>query len=302
MARASSLLTRPSGPVLFGLATDQEGRGWALPGLNQSVYRAELLAVTLALERLRGSGRVVSDCKDVVKVVAAFRAGKRPPRGKHIDLERRILRAGAGNPVSWIKTHRSDAHRRSLGTSDADFLGNERANVAAKEALPPPSPHIANGTMWREHAEKFRLLWGTFGPPTLARRVRQEKIPQQPREKAPPVFGPEAPKEIGAHPRLVVGTDPPLHQMSLVWLLVRSRLEPGVGAFSFLLAGGPTCRLSLASPPFPHHVLQLVHQLLGPGLVPNNLNRTALRARLCWPRNISGQHLSQHGLSQNGYG
>ena len=56
----------------------------ALPGVNQSEDRAELLAVTLALERQRGSGRVVSDCKGVVRVVAALRAKVRPPRGKHI--------------------------------------------------------------------------------------------------------------------------------------------------------------------------------------------------------------------------
>ena len=77
----------------------------ALPAscVNQSGYRAEFLAVTLALERLRGTGHVVSNCKGVVKVVAALWAGVRPHRGKHIDLEKRILRAGGGTPVAWIQ-------------------------------------------------------------------------------------------------------------------------------------------------------------------------------------------------------
>ena len=84
--------TSPSGPR-FGLTAPGSFRrtlpsgfvatAWsptrrALPAVNQSVYRAELLAVTLALERLRGTGRVVSDCKGVVQVVEALRGKVRP--------------------------------------------------------------------------------------------------------------------------------------------------------------------------------------------------------------------------------
>ena len=61
------------------------------------------------------------------------------------------------------------------------------------------SPHIMRWKTWRDQAEKFRLFWGAFGP-TLARRVRQEMVPQQPREEEPLEFGPEAPKEIGGIP------------------------------------------------------------------------------------------------------
>ena len=66
----------------FSLVTDKVGRGWALPGVNQSVYRAELLAVTLALERLRGSSRVVSDCKGVVKVVTEKDPSSKPQQAE----------------------------------------------------------------------------------------------------------------------------------------------------------------------------------------------------------------------------
>ena len=41
------------------------------------LFKAELFAVTLALKRQKGSGRVVSDCKGAVKVVAALRVRKR---------------------------------------------------------------------------------------------------------------------------------------------------------------------------------------------------------------------------------
>ena len=152
----------PGRPVLQ--VTDQAARGWALPGVSQSVYRAELLAVTLALERLAGSGRVVSDCEGAVKVVAALEVGARPPKGKHVDLERRLLQVGNGTPVTWI-------------------IGNKRPTWRQRR-LPPPSPHMLRWQLWRARAEKFRLFWGTFGP-TLARREREERIPQQPGRWSP---------------------------------------------------------------------------------------------------------------------
>ena len=137
MARASSLLTQPSGPAASGWSPTQRGEGGP-SAVSTKVHRAELLAVTLGLERLRGSGRVVSDCKGVVRAVAALRAKVRPPRSKHIDLEKRVLRVGDGTPVEWIKAHTSDAQRQTLGLADEDVV---KADVAAKKALPPPSPH-----------------------------------------------------------------------------------------------------------------------------------------------------------------
>ena len=145
-----SLQTRPSGPVLSAWSPTILGEGRPSP------------VVTLALKRLRGSGRIVYDCKGAIEVVIALQVGKRPPWGKHIDLERRILRAGGGTPVEWIKAHTSMSQRRSLGITEEDFLGNDGADVAAKAALSAPSPHIAQWTLWRQHTEKFRLFWEAF--------------------------------------------------------------------------------------------------------------------------------------------
>ena len=77
-----------------------------------------------------------------------------------------------------------------------DVLGNERADAAAKVALPAPSPHIAQWQAWRAHAEKFRLFWGTSGHT--------------------PLYGPEAAREIGEHPGSWLASAPS-HQTCLVW-------------------------------------------------------------------------------------
>ena len=73
------------------------------------------------------------------------------------------------------------------------FLGNGRADVAAKADLPPPSPHIAKWILWRQHADHFRFFGGAFGP-TLARRIRQEPVPTQPRVDSPPGIRARGPK------------------------------------------------------------------------------------------------------------
>ena len=48
---------------------------WSLPGPVQTVYRAELFAILVALEVFRGDVEVVSDCKGVVDEAERIRAG-----------------------------------------------------------------------------------------------------------------------------------------------------------------------------------------------------------------------------------
>eukprot|EP00971_Amphidinium_carterae_P283226 5622914-Amphidinium_carterae.1 len=58
-----------------GYYTDTHERVWLpLPGLKQSVYRAEFLAVVRALEECHPHD-VVSHCKGVVKAVQALQTG-----------------------------------------------------------------------------------------------------------------------------------------------------------------------------------------------------------------------------------
>eukprot|EP00971_Amphidinium_carterae_P293634 5829605-Amphidinium_carterae.1 len=103
----------------------------ALPGLRQSVYRAELHAIARALEEC-SPHEVVSDCKGAVKAVQALQIGRRQPKGRNRDLEQRVKQALLpGQRIRWIKAHlkREDVEN---GRSTADDLhGNGQADVLA---------------------------------------------------------------------------------------------------------------------------------------------------------------------------
>ena len=175
MARASSLLTRPSGPAASAWSPTRAGRGWAFPGVNQSVYRAELLAVTLALERLRWSARVVSDCKGVVRVVAALRAKVRRPGANTLTL-----RSGSSGLVTEPRSSGlRHTRRKPSGGPWALLMRTWWAMIGLKEAL---------WQRWRDHAEKFRLFWGAFGPPWRGMCIKKGP-PSNPRRWNPRFSG-----------------------------------------------------------------------------------------------------------------
>ena len=75
-----------------------------------------------------------------------------------------------------------------------------RANRFARIAL-----RIAHATKDAVSMLRGSGCSGSFCP-QLGRRARQEPVPNEPREEEPPAFGPEAPKAVGEHPRVVVGT------------------------------------------------------------------------------------------------
>eukprot|EP00971_Amphidinium_carterae_P194388 3857380-Amphidinium_carterae.2 len=87
-----------------------------LPGLKQSVYRAELLATVRALEECKPR-RLVSDCKGVVSCLHALLAGRRQPKGRHRDLEGRALDAFPAGSKGRVQY--------------SDLRGNRMADVAA---------------------------------------------------------------------------------------------------------------------------------------------------------------------------
>eukprot|EP00971_Amphidinium_carterae_P265866 5274094-Amphidinium_carterae.1 len=92
-----------------GYTDTQERLFLPLPGIKQSVYRAELYAVARALEECKPH-EVVSDCKGVVKAVQALQTGRRQPKGRNSDLEQRVQHALLpGQRIRWIKAHLKQA-------------------------------------------------------------------------------------------------------------------------------------------------------------------------------------------------
>ena len=64
-----------------------DSAAWTLPGPVQTVYRAELFAVLVALEVFSDCKGVVSDCTGVVDEAERIRAGGRvSPTSRHTDL------------------------------------------------------------------------------------------------------------------------------------------------------------------------------------------------------------------------
>eukprot|EP00971_Amphidinium_carterae_P165252 3275700-Amphidinium_carterae.1 len=99
---------------------------------SSSVYRADLLALVTALQGSEANTLVVSDCESACRVVDQLWAGKRKPRGVHRDLEQRLLSCPRlGREVKWIKAHTDSKIAAVHGVSEADRLGNDRADKAA---------------------------------------------------------------------------------------------------------------------------------------------------------------------------
>eukprot|EP00971_Amphidinium_carterae_P134560 2666825-Amphidinium_carterae.2 len=113
-----------------GYYTDTNEHLWVpVPGLRQSVYRAEFHAVVRALEECQPH-EVVSDCKGVVKAIQALRAGRRTPKGRNRDLESRAMKALLpGQRIRWMKAHLKQADVDSGRVTADDFQGNQLAGL-----------------------------------------------------------------------------------------------------------------------------------------------------------------------------
>eukprot|EP00971_Amphidinium_carterae_P255510 5072398-Amphidinium_carterae.1 len=113
----------------------------ALPGIRQSVFRAELLAVVRALEECQPRC-VVSDCKGVVNALQAIQCGHRLPKGRHRDLVKRALTQDCR--LQWVKAHLPreavDEGRITLEDFQGNLEADEVANLgAAAHALHEPT-------------------------------------------------------------------------------------------------------------------------------------------------------------------
>ena len=88
--------------------------------------------------------------------------------------------------------------------SQRQSLGITNAHAKAASPLTPTWCSGRSGVTMPASA-----VLGSFWSSLAQLQARQEPPPVDPREVDPPVFGPEAPKEVGEHPRVAVGADPP---------------------------------------------------------------------------------------------
>eukprot|EP00971_Amphidinium_carterae_P013871 273298-Amphidinium_carterae.1 len=172
---------------IIGYYTDTQERVFcALPGIrqSQSVYRAELHAIARALEEC-SPHEVVSDCKGAVKAVHALQTGRRQPKGRNRDLERRVKNALLpGQRIRWIKAHLKQADVDNGRITAEDLQGNGQADILANEGT------AAHGNIdpdWADFANKVFHFWRLVGPQLRERPEAEPRVrlPREPAAEAP---------------------------------------------------------------------------------------------------------------------
>ena len=97
---------------------EADSAAWALPGPVQTVYRAELYAILVALEVFRGDVEIVSDCKGVVDEAERIRGGGGvDPTSRHADLWVRYSEALGAQGIRsvllrWVPSHEEEGSDR----------------------------------------------------------------------------------------------------------------------------------------------------------------------------------------------
>ena len=113
-----------------------------LPGRQQTVARAELYALYMAVLHTEGDLVVVSDNKGVVirakDVLAGLPVG---PRGAHADLWKSFQRAAEGRTIGvrWVPSHRSKEAVVQGIISDDDRIGNAGADEKGDGGVGSPT-------------------------------------------------------------------------------------------------------------------------------------------------------------------
>eukprot|EP00971_Amphidinium_carterae_P054228 1068159-Amphidinium_carterae.1 len=144
----------------FGYYTDTQTRVWLpLPGINQSVYRAEFLAVVRALEECQPH-EVVSDCKEGSK-----RSRLSKPDGE-LRKDRTLAAPLPGQRIRWMKAHLKQKDVDSGSSTADDLHGNGQANVLANQGTPAHGP-LEPDAHWLsrlDFANKVYHLWRPVVP------------------------------------------------------------------------------------------------------------------------------------------
>ena len=150
-------------------AAAADGDGWwsragPCPGA-QTIGRAELAAVCHVLCSAT-PGVIVTDCLGIRKKARRIMAGlisqEQLLKSTNADLWSLAwdpLRSGLGWEVEWVPSHHSCTEAAAAGVSHEDWLGNDKADQAAKVQA-----HVADASpallqKWAEHQAATEAVW-----------------------------------------------------------------------------------------------------------------------------------------------
>ena len=136
---------RPKDPYLRKAAcafwagdSKSDTAAWSLPGPVQTVYRAELFAILVALEVFRGDVEVVSNCKGVVDEAERIRAGGTvSPTSGHADLWFRYKNALSAEGLGRVLVRWVPSMRRKTRTANPQRIGT---GTTRRTGWPTPWP------------------------------------------------------------------------------------------------------------------------------------------------------------------
>ena len=139
-------------------------RAGPCPGL-QTIGRAELAAVCHVICSA-SPGTIVTDCLSVYNKCIRIKAGdiskEELLRSRNADLWGRCwgpLRSEADWQFEWMPSHNTEAEAASAGVSPADWLGNAKADEAAKAKAKEAdlSPQLLQ--RWADHQAATEAVW-----------------------------------------------------------------------------------------------------------------------------------------------
>ena len=161
---------RPKDPYLrkaacaFWAGNSKSGSAaWSLPGPVQTIYRAELFAILVALENFRSEIEIVSDCKGVVDEAERVRDGGRvSPTSKHADLRFRYRNALSAEGLSrvlvrWVPSHEKEDSDR---ISPRDRNGNDQADRLANAQAKRIGPMASQGKLYDRRTRQMAAIQG----------------------------------------------------------------------------------------------------------------------------------------------
>ena len=170
--------------------------GGPLLGENQTVYRAELRAITEALEQTQGEIQVITDCKSVHNGMHGGARNSDLDLWRRVDSETKERRV----KVKWMKAHCTEEEAVRRGVDRGDWKGNDEADKAAKEGVKQHSENERAKMLVKltttMHSTQCRILMRICGGEETKPSQEVEKTPKRgPNRSEQRMIGPQQPEK-----------------------------------------------------------------------------------------------------------